>query len=411
MHFIDLETQQERIRPQIDAAIKKVLDHGKYIMGPEVFELEEILATFVGSKHCISCSSGTDALLMGLMAYGVGPGDAIITTPFTFIATAEVISLLGATPVFVDIDPDTYNIDPKQLELAIQAVKANDSSIYPLPSTLNSSLSTDKNSPLSTDAHSQSLTLRGIIPVDLFGLPADYESILPIAKKNGLFVLQDSAQAFGAEYKGKKCPTHGHIGATSFFPAKPLGCYGDGGAVFTDDDRLAEIMRSIRVHGQGTDKYNNVRIGLNGRMDTFQAAILLEKLKIYPEEIELRQKVAERYLKHFTFHPSPFTLQEVPEGSLSVYAQFCIESELRDAVQSKLKEAGIPTAVYYIKPLHLLDAYSTLGYEEGEFSVAERTSHGIFALPMHPYLSQEDQEIIVGLVRTYCEQILRTKES
>ncbi len=360
MQFIDLKTQQERIRPQIDAAIKKVLDHGKYIMGPEVFELEEKLAGFVGSKHCISCSSGTDALLMGLMAYGVGPGDAIFTTPFTFIATAEVISLLGAAPVFVDIDPDTYNIDPAKIEQAIEATAAEGK-----------------------------LRPRGIIPVDLFGLPADYDAILPIAEKHSLFVLQDSAQAFGAEYKGKKCPSHGHIGATSFFPAKPLGCYGDGGATFTDDDNLAEIMRSIRVHGKGTDKYNNIRIGLNGRIDTIQAAILLEKLKIYPEEIELRQRVATRYSQYFTPHTSHFTHQKVPEESLSAYAQFCIESDEREEIQSKLKDNGIPTAVYYPRSLHLLDAYLYLGHKKGAFPETEKVSERILALPMHPYLKEE----------------------
>jgi UDP-2-acetamido-2-deoxy-ribo-hexuluronate aminotransferase len=418
MHFIDLKTQQERIRPQIDAAIKRVLDHGKYIMGPEVYELEEKLAEFVGSKHCISCSSGTDALLMALMAYGVGPGDAIFTTPFTFIATAEVISLLGATPVFVDIDPDTYNIDPNQLEQAIQAVKANDPSIHPLPSTPDSELSTDKNSSLST-LHSKPLTPRGLSPVDLFGLPADYDAIMPIAEKHDLFVLQDSAQAFGAEYKGKKCPSHGHIGATSFFPAKPLGCYGDGGAIFTDDDNLADIMRSIRVHGQGTDKYNNVRIGINGRMDTIQAAILLEKLKIYPEEIQLRQKVAERYRSLFEDRglrigggemriedrvPSPESRTPNPElripkpdprVSKSVHAQFCLESDRRAAVLGKLKEQGIPTAIYYPRPVHLLEAYLSLGYEEGCFPVAEKVSERIFALPMHPYLTENEQMLII----------------
>jgi len=380
--FIDLKTQQERIRPQIDAAIKRVLDHGKYIMGPEVYELEEELAEFVGSRHCISCSSGTDALLIGLMAYGVGPGDAIFTTPFTFIATAEVISLLGATPVFVDIDPDTYNIDPKKLELAIQAVKANNPSIHPLPSAFS--------------LQPSALVPRGIIPVDLFGLPADYDAILPIADKYGVFVLQDSAQAFGAQYKGKICPSHGHMGATSFFPAKPLGCYGDGGATFTDDDNLAEIMRSIRIHGKGTDKYNNVRIGLNGRIDTIQAAILLEKLKIYPGEIDLRQRVAKRYSPLSTLNCA---LQKVPEGSLSVYAQFCIESDQREQIQAKFKESSIPTAIYYPRPVHLLDAYSDLGYGEGDFLVAEKVSERIFALPMHPYLKEDDQVMMVESMR------------
>jgi UDP-2-acetamido-2-deoxy-ribo-hexuluronate aminotransferase len=385
--FIDLNSQQNRIRPQIDAAIARVLDHGKYIMGPEVLELEEKLAEFVGAKHCLACSSGTDALMLGLMARGIGPGDVVFTTPFTFFATAEVIALLGATPVFVDIDRDTYNIDPAQLELAIQAVEENDASIYPLPSPFTLVARATAASPF---------TSRCVIPVDLFGLPADYDSILPIAQEHGLFVLQDAAQAFGAEYKGKKCPTQGDIGATSFFPAKPLGCYGDGGAVFTDDDQHAEVMRSIRVHGQGTDKYNNIRIGLNARIDTLQAAILLEKLKIYSEEIQLRQQVAQRYYGRLTHNTSNLKPQKVPEGSLSVNAQFCLESDRRDEIQTKLKQAGIPTAIYYVKPLHLLDAYSDLGYKEGDFPIAEQVSERIFALPMHPYLTDDDQKRIVN---------------
>lgn len=383
--FIDLKAQQHRIRPQIDAAIAKVLDHGKYIMGPEVFELEEKLAEFVDSKHCISCSSGTDALLLGLMAYGVGRGDAVFTTPFTFIATAEVISLLGATPVFVDIDPDTYNLDPSQLKLAIQAVKAKDPSIYPLPSTLHSPLSTD-------------LTLRGIIPVDIFGVPADYDSILPIAQRHGLFVLQDAAQAFGAESKGGKCPTLGHVGATSFFPAKPLGCYGDGGAVFTEIDELADIMRSIRIHGKGKDKYDNVCVGLNGRMDTLQAAILLEKLEIYPEEIELRQLVAQQYVKHLTHNSSDFKPQKVPECSRSVFAQFCVEVPDREEVQDRLKLNNIPCAIYYPRPLHLLSAFKRLGYNQGDMPVAEALSRCVLALPMYPYLDSDQIALIAQKV-------------
>ena len=370
MQFIDLKSQQQRIRPQIEAAINKVLDHGKYIMGPEVYELEEKLVEFVGAKHCISCSSGTDAILMGLMAYGVGPGDAVFTTPFTFISTAEAISLLGATPVFVDIDPGTYNIDPTKIEQVVEKTLSEGQ-----------------------------LKPQGIGPVDLFGLPADYDAIMPIAEKYDLFVLQDAAQAFGAEYKGKKCPSLGHIGATSFFPAKPLGCYGDGGAVFTNDDGLAGILKSIRIHGKGADKYNNVRIGLNGRMDTFQAAILLEKLKIYPEEIKLRQQVAERYKKTFKDNTSNIKLQNVPAGTLSVYAQFCLESAQREGTQAKLKENGIPTAVYYERPLHLLPAFTHLGYREGDFPEAEKVSHRIFALPMHPYLKSKVIDFIIDSVQ------------
>jgi len=365
MQFIDLGAQQKRIRPQLDAAIARVFDHGKYIMGPEVKVLEAALSSFVGAKHCITCSSGTDALLMGLMAYGVGPGDAVFTTPFTFISTAEVISLLGATPVFVDIDPNTYNIDPEKLAEVLDGVK-NEGTLAP----------------------------KGIIPVDLFGLPADYGEILPFAEKHGLFVLQDAAQAFGAEYKGKRCPTHGHIGATSFFPAKPLGCYGDGGAVFTENDDLAEIMRSIRVHGKGVDKYNSVRIGLNGRMDTLQAAIVLEKLKIYEEEVDLRQNVAQRYRERL----GGWKLQAIPNSCTSVYAQFCLESDRRAEVMHALKAEGIPSVIYYVKPLHLLDAFKDLDHTVGQYPCAEAASDNIFSLPMHPYLREDQQDAIMQIV-------------
>ena len=269
MDFIDLKTQQKAILPAITERIQRVLAHGQYIMGPEVRELEERLAAYVGVKHAVSCSSGTDALLMPLMAYGVGPGEAIFTTPFTFIATAEVIQLLGATPVFVDIDPETFNIDPAALQRAIEGLHQN-------PKT-------------------SSLKPKGIIPVDLFGQPADYDAINALARQHKLFVLEDAAQSFGATYKGRKAGSLAEVAATSFFPAKPLGAYGDGGAIFTNDDALAEVLRSIRVHGQGKDRYENVRIGLNGRLDTLQAAILLVKMDIFDQEMEARQKVAERY--------------------------------------------------------------------------------------------------------------------
>ena len=366
MQFIDLKAQQDRIRPQLDAALSRVLDHGRYIMGPEITELEAELARLCGSKHCIACASGTDALLLGLLAYGVGPGDAVITTPFTFFATAEMIALTGATPVFADIDPDTYNMDPAELAKAIEKVRADGK-----------------------------LTLKGIITVDLFGLSADYDAICPFVEKNGLFLIQDSAQAFGAEYKGKRCPTMGHIGTTSFFPAKPLGCYGDGGAVFTDNDELAAIMTSLRVHGEGVDKYNNVRIGINGRMDSFQAGILLEKLKLYPEEIELRQQVASQYTEQLT---PALKLQTIPVGSNSVWAQFCLEADNRDVIMARLKEAGIPSVIYYVKPMHLLDAFKDLGYAEGDFPVSEAASKHIFALPMHPYLTSEDIDRICDVI-------------
>jgi len=291
LDFIDLKTQQRRIKEQLDANIQKVLAHGSYIMGPEVKELEQKLASYVGIKHTIGCASGTDALLMALMAYGVGPGDAIFTTPFTFIATAEVISLLGATPVFVDIDPVTFNIDPAKLALAIQAVKANNPSLHPLPLTPNA----------------LPLTPRGVIPVDLFGLPADYDAINAIASDHGLFVIEDAAQSFGAVYKGKRAGALADVACTSFFPAKPLGCYGDGGMCFTDNDELAAALDSIRVHGKGSHKYDNARIGINGRLDTLQAAILLAKFDIFPEEVQLRQNVANRYTALLTPHPSLLT--------------------------------------------------------------------------------------------------------
>ena len=291
MNFIDLPAQQQRIRMQIEENIRKVLDHGQYIMGPEIGALEQALAEYTGVKHAIACSSGTDALLLALMAYGVGPGDAVFTTPFTFIATAEVVALLGATPVFVDIDPRTFNIDPEKLEQAIQAVKQNDPRFHPLPAA----------------SQSAALTPKGIIPVDLFGLPADYDRISAIARENGLFVIEDAAQSFGAEYQGKKAGALADIACTSFFPAKPLGGYGDGGMCFTDDDTLADLMRSIRIHGQGSDRYNNVRVGINGRLDSLQAAILLAKFSLFPEEVELRQTVAQRYTSLLTPHSSLLT--------------------------------------------------------------------------------------------------------
>jgi len=356
-----------------------------------VKELEEKLAAYVGVMHAISCASGTDALLMALMAYGVGPGDAIFTTPFTFIATAEVISILGATPVFVDIDPKTYNIDPARLEQAIQAIKANDPSIHPLPITPDLVPRTSNPLPLRP---------RGIIPVDLFGLPADYDAIEKIARDHGLFVIEDAAQAFGGEYKGKKACSFGNIGCTSFFPAKPLGCYGDGGMCFTNDDDLAALLDSIRVHGKGSHKYDNARIGINGRIDTLQAAILHAKFDIFPEEIELRQSVAARYTDLLTHYPSPLT-PYLPSGARSAWAQYSIlakdEAE-RTALMDKLKAAGIPTAIYYPKPLHLQTAFAGLGYKPGAFPFSEDAASRIFSLPMHPYLEERDQKAIVAVL-------------
>ncbi len=366
LDFIDLKAQQKKILPAIQERIQRVLAHGQYIMGPEVYELEERLAAYVGVRHAISCSSGTDALLMPLMAYGVGPGDAIFTTPFTFIATAEVIRLLGATPVFVDIDPRTFNIDPAALEAAIASWGKN-------PKTA-------------------SLKPKGIIPVDLFGQPADYDRINALAADHGWFVLEDAAQAFGATYKGKRAGSLAAVAATSFFPAKPLGGYGDGGAIFTDDDALAEILRSIRVHGQGANRYENVRLGLNGRLDTLQAAVLLAKLDIFAQEVIDRQKVAQRY------HDGLRNLVGVPYVAppcTSVWAQYSVLSDHRGELQRRLQAAAIPSAIYYPLPLHRQGAFAHLGYKRGDFPISELASGRIFSLPMHPYLSESDQERIV----------------
>lgn len=346
-NFIDLKAQQDAIRPQLEKNIHTVLHHGRYILGPEVQELETCLADFVGVKHCIGVSSGTDALLMALMAWGIGHGDAVFTTPFTFIATAEVIQLLGATPVFVDIDPKTFNIDPDKLRLAIQAVQTNDSTVHPLPRVAG-------------------LKSRAIIPVDLFGLPADYDPIMQLAKEHDLFVLADSAQGFGSEYKGRKSGTLAHVTITSFSPAKPLGCYGDGGAIFTDDDDLADTLESIRVHGKGRDKYDNIRIGLNARLHTMQAAILLEKLAQFPHELETKQKTAEKYTELLTAQPASLTPPYIPRGLRSAWAQYSIlapSTQVRQKIQAGLKEHGIPSMVYYTTPLHVQTAFAHLGYQ------------------------------------------------
>ena len=450
MNFIDLAAQQIRIKDIIDKNIAKVLSHGQYIMGPEIRELEEKLAAYVGIKHAVGCASGTDALLMALMAYGVGPGDAIFTTPFTFVATAEVISLLGATPVFVDIDPVTFNIDPVKLEQAILALKMRDPSLHPLPVTIvpaaadgagmtgassSSSGGAGKGvgnvKPDSSVCRPETFALRpkGIIAVDLFGLPADYDVINAIARKHDLFVIEDAAQSFGAEYQGRKACSLADIACTSFFPAKPLGGYGDGGMLFTDNDELVNVLRSIRVHGQGSDKYENMRIGINGRLDTLQAAILLAKFAIFPEEVELRQSVAERYRALLTAADHDLSVDQegrkataalpeenssalrtgqdnvaasiippkVPSGYKSVWAQYSIlakDEGDRTRLQEALKTASIPMAIYYPLPLHLQGAFAALGYKPGDFPVTEEMARRIFSVPMHPYLDGGDQELI-----------------
>jgi UDP-2-acetamido-2-deoxy-ribo-hexuluronate aminotransferase len=380
MDFIDLPAQQRRISEKLHANIARVLSHGQYINGPEVRELEATLAAYVGAEHAVGCASGTDALLMALMALEIGPGDAVFTTPFTFVATAEVISLLGATPVFVDIDPATFNIDPAKLDQAIDAVEKGDPALHPLPGPAGGQLRP-----------------RAVIPVDLFGLPADYDAIEAVTALRGIDVIEDAAQSFGGEYGERKAGSFGAIACTSFFPAKPLGCYGDGGMCFTDDDHVAEILRSIRVHGQGSDKYENVRIGINGRLDTLQAAILLAKFEIFPEEIDLRQEVSQRYddlLSGAVITP------EIPEGYKSAWAQYSIlarDIAERSGLMAKLKEAGIPTAVYYPKPLHRQTAFAYLDYKEGDFPVSEDCAGRIFSLPMHPYLAAGDQSRIAEL--------------
>jgi len=366
MEFIDLHMQQERIRDKIEVNIKRVLDHGKYIMGPEIEELEKKLADYVGVRYAVGVASGTDALLMALMTHNIGPGDAVFTSPFTFIATAEVIQLLGARPVFVDIQPDTFNIDPEKLEPAIRKI-----------------------------AEESKLNAKAVIPVDLFGQPADYDEINVVAKKYNLFVLQDAAQSFGASYKGTRACSHGDIAATSFFPAKPLGCYGDGGMVFTDNPEVYDKLISIRVHGKGADKYDNIRVGINGRLDTIQAAVLLAKLEIFEEEIRLRQEVAQRYgngLKNVV------TVPLVKEYNISVWAQYPILHPRRGELITGLKKQGIPTAIYYPIPLHLQEAFSHLGYKKGDFPISEKTAAEIFSIPMHPYLGKEDQERIIDII-------------
>ena len=365
MQFINLKKQYKRLESDIDKRIKAVLEHGQFIMGPEIDELEEKLSKFSDSKYCLSCSSGTDALLISLLAQGISSGDKIITTPFTYIATAEVIKLVGATPVFVDIDPQTFNIDCKKIDRALNNLKG----------------------------------VKGIIPVNLFGLPADFDAIYKITSYyDNIFVIEDAAQSFGALYKERKSCSLGDIGATSFFPAKPLGCYGDGGAIFTNDDAIYDIMKSIRIHGQGKNKYDCDRIGLNGRMDTIQATILLSKLSIYKEEINLRQDVARKYSDRLK---DCLEVPYIPEDCMSVWAQYSIllpnESVRRSVIQS-LQKNSIPSMIYYQKPLHIQKAFKDLGYRFGDFPVSEGISSQILSLPMHPYLDDLEIDLICEAV-------------
>jgi UDP-2-acetamido-2-deoxy-ribo-hexuluronate aminotransferase len=360
VQFIDLQKQYSLLESEIDKAIKAVLKHGQYINGPEVSKLESVLSKYVGTKHCISCSSGTDALLMSLMAKDIGPGDAVFTSPFTFIATAEVIKLLGATPIFVDIDK-TFNIDPAKL------LESIDNCIL------------DKK-----------LIPKAILPVNIFGLLAGYESINKIKEKYKLYVIEDAAQSFGATYKNKKSCSFGDVGATSFFPAKPLGAYGDGGAIFTNDDDIAKKLFSIREHGQGMTKYDNVYIGINGRLDTIQASILLEKIKLFPEELEKRDAIAEKYNKLLFKH---YIGQNITKNNKSAWAQYSIlaknEIHRLNCIKA-LNKFNIPTSIYYPKPLHLQEAFKDLDYKEGDFPFAESIANKIFSLPMHPYLKDDE---------------------
>ncbi len=379
--FIDLKKQFSRVEKQVRENMDTVLDHGAYIMGPEIPALEERLAEYCGTKHALGCASGTDALTLALMSLDVKPGDAVFTTPFTFFATAETIALTGATPVFVDIDPVTFNIDPEKLDKTIEALKSGDGST-PLPKV-------------------DGLTAKGIISVDIFGLPADYEAIKAVADKHGLFLIEDAAQSFGGEYKGKRACSLGDITCTSFFPAKPLGCYGDGGMCFTDDDALIERLRSHRIHGMGPDRYDNVRLGITGRLDSLQAAILQAKFDIFPEEVDLRDKVADTYAELLDGIEG-LTAPSVPEGYRSVWAQYCPlakDSEHRSRIQAALQEKGIPSPIYYPIPLHLQTAFNDLGYKMGDCPISEDAASRIFAIPMHPYLEREQQEYIADIIR------------
>ena len=367
--FIDLAAQRRRIGKSIDDALARVMGHCQFINGPEVTQLEAALAAFSGARHVVTCASGTDALLMVLMAKGVRAGDAVLCPSFTFSATGEAVALTGATPVFVDVDETTFNMDAASLERGIAT--ARKAGLEPV----------------------------GVIPVDLFGQSADHDAVAGVAEAEGLFVLDDAAQGFGASYKGRKLGTFGLATATSFFPAKPLGCFGDGGAIFTDDAKLAETLRSIRVHGQGADKYDNVRLGLTGRLDTMQAAILIEKLKIFEDEIAARNRVAERYGRGLG---NIVSVPRLASGCTSVWAQYTIrlpEGTDRDGFAAALKAQGIPTAIYYPKSMHQQTAYRDFPVADGGLPVSERLSEDVISLPMHAYLDEATQDRVIAAVR------------
>ncbi|MGM4961965.1 DegT/DnrJ/EryC1/StrS family aminotransferase [Tardiphaga sp. 1201_B9_N1_1] len=367
--FIDLGAQRQRLGTSIDEAVTRVLNHCQFINGPEVTKLEAELAKYCGAKHVISCASGTDALMMVLMAKKVGPGDAVLCPSFTFCATGEAVALVGASPVFVEVDEVTFNISPESVKRGIATAKK------------------------------AGLTPRAIIPVDLFGQPADLDAINAIAEAEGMFVLEDAAQAFGATYKGKRVGTWALATTTSFFPAKPLGCFGDGGAIFTDDDQLAEDLRSIRIHGQGSDKYDNVRLGITGRLDTIQAAVLLEKLKIFDDEIAARNKVADRYARSLG---NLVTVPRVAEGNTSIWACYVIrlpKGTDRDAFANALKAQGVPSAIYYAKSMHMQTAYKDYPVVDGGLPVCEALSADVISLPVHAYLDEATQDRVIQAVR------------
>ena len=370
MPFIDLTAQQKRLRGEIEARLNAVLDHGGYIMGAEVAELEVAFCDLLGVKHTISCSSGTDALILGLLGLGVKPGDGVIVPSFTFAASAEAIAVLGAVPVFAEVDAVSFNLDRTRLSDALAA------------------------------GQEAGLNMVGIIPVGLFGQPAALDQICAFAAEAGLWVMDDAAQSFGAELSGQAVGTFGAATATSFFPAKPLGCYGDGGALFTDDDGLAEIARSARVHGQGADKYENERIGMTARLDTMQAAVLLAKLGIFDEEMALRQQAADRYADKLA--GSGVTIPVLDEGATSSWAQYVIrlpQGTDRQAVQDRMKDGGVPTAVYYPRPMHTQKPYARYPVAKGGLAVTEALAADVLALPMHPYLSEADQDKVADTLK------------
>jgi dTDP-4-amino-4,6-dideoxygalactose transaminase len=367
--FIDLVSQRQRLGKAVDEAMARVTGHCQFINGPEVAQLEAALAAFSGAKHVVTCASGTDALLMVLMAEGVRPGDAVLCPSFTFSATGEAVALTGATPVFVDVDESTFNMDAASLKRGIAT--ARQAGLKPV----------------------------GVIPVDLFGQSVDHDAVAAVAEAEGLFVLDDAAQGFGASYKGRKLGTFGIATATSFFPAKPLGCFGDGGAILTDDADLAETLRSIRVHGQGADKYDNVRLGLTGRLDTLQAAILIEKLKIFEDEIAARNRVADRYARALG---NLVGVPRLASGCTSVWAQYTIRLPTgtdRDGFAAALKAQGIPTAIYYPKSMHQQTAYRDFPVAGGGLPVSERLSDDVISLPMHAYLDEATQDRVIAAVR------------